>query len=148
MSSAMSPARRHALKSALDARKRAVIASIRQDLREAAGGLANGCEVADSADTVFAMCEDDLRFALLPMKSEMLAHIDDALRRLEEGRYGRCRHCHRLIPERRLAAMPFAVRCRPCEEKREQGGRDAARRSHGVQDATSTVLTPGPAESA
>jgi DnaK suppressor protein len=148
MSSAMSPARRHALKTALDARKRAVIASIRQDLREAAGSLANGCEVADSADTVFAMCEDDLRFALLPMKAEMLGHIDDALRRLEEGRYGRCRHCHRLIPERRLAAMPFAVRCRPCEEKREQGGRDAARRSHSVQFATSAALARGPAESA
>src|SRR4029453_17709596 len=148
MSSAMSPARRRALKSALDARKRAVIASIRQDLREAAGGLANGCEVADSADSGFAMCEDDLRLRVLPMKAEMLGHIDDALRRLEEGRYGRCRHCHRLIPERRLPPMPFAVRCRPCEEKREQGGCDAARRSHSVQYATSAALARGPAESA
>ena len=147
MRSMMSPARRHSLKTALDARKRAVSASIRQDLREAADGGASGCEVADSADAVFAS-EDDLRFALLPMKAEMLGLIDAALRRLEEGRYGRCRHCHRLIPERRLAAMPFAVRCRPCEEKREQGGRDAARRSQSVHYAPSAALARGPAESA
>ena len=111
-------ARNHALKTALETRKRVVLASIRQDLRAAADTEKSG-EVGDSADAVGAMCEDDLRFSLLPMKTELLEHIEVALRMLEEGRYGECRRCRRLIPESRLSAMPFAVRCRQCEEARE-----------------------------
>jgi DnaK suppressor protein len=119
MRSARTSARDRALKKALEARKHAVLTSIRQDLRDAADGVVKSGEVGDSADAVGVMCEDDLRFALLPMKTELLDHINIALRRLEEGRYGQCGHCHRMIPESRLAAMPFAVRCRQCEEARE-----------------------------
>ena len=42
-----------------------------------------------------------------------------ALRRLEQGAYGNCSDCNDPIPEARLAALPFAVRCRQCEAARE-----------------------------
>jgi DnaK suppressor protein len=51
--------------------------------------------------------------------SEVQGRIDAALRRLEEGTYGDCFECGDQISEARLRALPFAVRCKDCEEARE-----------------------------
>jgi DnaK suppressor protein len=40
--------------------------------------------------------------------------------RLDAGDYGVCLDCSGEISERRLRALPFAVRCQSCEEVREQ----------------------------
>ena len=53
------------------------------------------------------------------MKAETLNKINEALARLEEGRYGMCFECGDEIAEARLRALPFAVRCKDCEEARE-----------------------------
>jgi DnaK suppressor protein len=45
--------------------------------------------------------------------------IDAALQRIGEGTYGECFECGEKITEARLKALPFAVRCRACEEARE-----------------------------
>jgi DnaK suppressor protein len=57
------------------------------------------------------------------MKSETLTKVDAALRRLEEGTYGDCFECGEEIAEARLRALPFAVRCKDCEEARETAER-------------------------
>jgi DnaK suppressor protein len=46
--------------------------------------------------------------------------IDAAHRRLDVGQYGFCAECAKAIAERRLRALPFAVRCQACEERREE----------------------------
>ncbi|HEY4671529.1 MAG TPA: TraR/DksA family transcriptional regulator, partial [Gemmatimonadaceae bacterium] len=61
----------------------------------------------------------DIEFALIQMKSETLTKVNDALTRLEHGNYGYCFECGEEISERRLRALPFAVRCKDCEEARE-----------------------------
>src|SRR6266566_225506 len=48
-----------------------------------------------------------------------LNEINDALVRLEQGDYGYCFDCGEEIAEKRLRALPFAVRCKDCEEARE-----------------------------
>ena len=53
------------------------------------------------------------------MKSETLNQINDALIRLEQDNYGNCFECGEEIAEKRLRALPFAVRCKDCEEARE-----------------------------
>jgi DnaK suppressor protein len=53
------------------------------------------------------------------MKSETLNKINDALSRLEQGNYGNCFECGEEIAEKRLRALPFAVRCKDCEQTRE-----------------------------
>ena len=63
---------------------------------------------------------DDLDTALAQMKSETLVKIEQALRRLEAGTYGNCSECAQQIPTARLQALPFAVRCAPCEAARER----------------------------
>jgi DnaK suppressor protein len=47
--------------------------------------------------------------------------IDAALARVDAGEYGVCRDCEQEIDPRRLAALPYAVLCTECAQRREQG---------------------------
>ena len=80
-------------------------------------------EVLDAVESSEADIQDDIEFALIQMKSETLNKIDDALQRLDEGDYGNCFECGGEIAEKRLRALPFAVRCKGCEEARETAER-------------------------
>lgn len=44
----------------------------------------------------------------------MLRDVERALRKLEEGTYGICDRCGKLIPEVRLDARPWSVLCVDC----------------------------------
>lgn len=48
-----------------------------------------------------------------------IREIDDALARMERGSYGICEECGQPIPEARLMAMPSAIACIQCQERRE-----------------------------
>jgi DnaK suppressor protein len=62
----------------------------------------------------------EVDFALMQMKSQTLAKIDEAMRRLEQGRYGSCAECGTEIAAARLLALPFASLCRSCQEAEER----------------------------
>jgi len=71
------------------------------------------------AEAVEAEPDDDLAFALIQMKAEVLERVNEAVRHFDEGTYGYCVDCGEVIASSRLRAMPFAVRCRDCEDTRE-----------------------------
>jgi len=50
----------------------------------------------------------------------LLADVRTALKRLDEGTYGTCIVCGEPIPEKRLEAIPWALRCIKDEEQLEQ----------------------------
>ena len=50
----------------------------------------------------------------------LLSEVRDALRRIDEGTYGRCIACGQPIPEKRLEAIPWAARCLKDEAQLEQ----------------------------
>jgi DnaK suppressor protein len=58
-------------------------------------------------------------FAVVQMKSETLRKIDEAIQRLDAGTYGSCSECGTEITEARLKALPFADKCRDCQELAE-----------------------------
>ena len=66
----------------------------------------------------------EVDFALMQMKSQTLAKIDEAIRRLEKGRYGVCIECGTEIAAARLTALPFAALCRDCQAAEEQRASD------------------------
>ena len=110
------------LKQMLDARRREIQAEVQgkmRDVREEGtwGGKLN--EVLDAVESSEADIQEEIEFALIQMKSETLNKIIDALARLEHGNYGNCFDCGEEIAEKRLRALPFAVRCKDCEEARE-----------------------------
>ena len=106
----------------LQERRREIQAEVQGKMRDvrsegAWGGKEN--EVFDAVESSEADIQDDIEFALIQMKSETLNKINDALIRLEQGNYGNCFECGEEIAEKRLRALPFAVRCKDCEEARE-----------------------------
>jgi DnaK suppressor protein len=110
------------LKQMLDARRREIHAEVQGKMRGVReegvwGGKLN--EVLDAVESSEADIQEDIEFALIQMKSETLNKINDALVRLEHGNYGDCFDCGEEIAEKRLRALPFAVRCKDCEEARE-----------------------------
>ena len=46
--------------------------------------------------------------------------MDNALARIEQGRYGLCMRCGKLIPQVRLEAIPYAVLCIDCKSAEEK----------------------------
>jgi DnaK suppressor protein len=112
--------RRADIRRMLVERRRELLNEIRsrvRDVREI--GSNTNHHVTDLAETVEAEPEDDLEFALIQMKAEMLERVNEAVRHFDEGTYGYCLKCGEVIAAPRLRAMPFAVRCRDCEETRE-----------------------------
>jgi DnaK suppressor protein len=110
------------LKQMLDGRRREIQAEVQGKMRGVReegtwGGKLN--EVLDAVESAEADIQEELEFALVQMKSETLNKINDALVRLEQGNYGNCFDCGEEIAEKRLRALPFAVRCKDCEEARE-----------------------------
>ena len=76
-------------------------------------------EVVDQAEGSDADVNVSLDLALIEMRTTTLKGIDDAITRLDAGRYGLCFECSGPIAVRRLRALPFAVRCHSCEQERE-----------------------------
>jgi RNA polymerase-binding transcription factor len=115
----MTKTRYEDLKQTLQDRRHEMQRSVEDRIRHARTDAGN--EVLDEADSSGADIQADLEFALIQMNSEALRRVDDALVRLEAGEYGCCCDCAGEISESRLRALPFAVRCRNCEQRREQG---------------------------
>jgi DnaK suppressor protein len=44
-----------------------------------------------------------------------LQKIDEAIKRVDQGTYGICEECGRLIPQARLKIAPFTRHCVPCK---------------------------------
>jgi len=122
----MSRSRYTELRKMLEDRRRQIQAEVQGKMRGVReegswGGKLN--EVLDAVESAEADIQEDIEFALVQMKSETLNKINDALTRLEHGDYGFCFDCGEEIAEKRLRALPFAVRCKDCEEARENAER-------------------------
>jgi DnaK suppressor protein len=117
----MNPERYSELRRILEERRREMVTEVQEKIRdvrtEAAGTPVNG--VLDAAESSDADIQEDIELALIQMKAETLTRIDEALARLEKGTFGFCTECGEEISERRLRALPFALRCKDCEEARE-----------------------------
>jgi RNA polymerase-binding transcription factor DksA len=66
------------------------------------------------ADQSVARANDAVLGAIQLSADVELQYIDNALRRLEDGSYGRCEVCHGAIAPQRLAAVPYATTCAIC----------------------------------
>jgi DnaK suppressor protein len=83
---------------------------------EASSGK-QGQGVEDTGETAQTFQEVQLDESILQNERHLLADVEEALRRLQDGTYGRCLTCGQPIPDRRLEAIPWAVRDVKCEEQ-------------------------------
>ncbi len=74
----------------------------------------------DLADVASSTFEREKGLALESSVQQMLAQVEEALARIEEGTYGICQRCGNPIDVARLRVLPFAtldIRCKELEEK-------------------------------
>jgi DnaK suppressor protein len=76
--------------------------------------------VKDVADQSVKDVSQEIEYRLSERASQVVADIDQALLRIEEGSYGVCARCGRDIPERRLDALPTARYDADCQALIEQ----------------------------
>lgn len=80
---------------------------------EAPGQMTYGSQAA-AASHVFEQQRD---LALRERSRVELERVDAALRRLDDGTYGRCLNCGNPIAAERLDAIPWAAHCIDCARK-------------------------------
>ena len=76
--------------------------------------------VKDSVDMSLHDVNQEIAFRLGERESQIVADIDQALMRIDEGTYGTCARCGQEIPERRLEALPTARYDADCQSAIEQ----------------------------
>ena len=73
------------------------------------------------AETATATLGREIDYTLGENSEQVLADIDSALRRIDDGTYGTCVNCGREIPLQRLDAYPAASLCIDCRRSAEGG---------------------------
>ena len=107
------------LRVVLERRRAELVHEVQDRIRDVRSDAVADRDALDAAESSEVDVQDHIGFALIQLKGETLKQIDTALRRIDEGDYGDCVQCGGEIAEPRLRALPFAVRCRDCEEVRE-----------------------------
>ena len=75
----------------------------------------------DPADMAANAYTKELLVSMSANDRRMLDLIDEALERIERGKYGKCIHCGSPILEKRLQAVPWARHCLRCQDLNERG---------------------------
>ena len=109
------------LKMILEEHRLAIVGELQNKMRDIHNEdtVVSRLNVRDDAESSESQIQDDIDMALLQMKTETLKKIARALTRLNEGSYGYCSECQAELTEQRLRALPFALRCKQCEEMQE-----------------------------
>ena len=74
----------------------------------------------DQADVGATSFERDQELTLMNNEREMLAQIDRALARIDDGSYGVCESCEQPIGKMRVMAFPRATLCLSCKQREER----------------------------
>jgi len=73
--------------------------------------------IADMGTDTF---DKEFALGLISNQQEFIYEIDEALKRIDDGTYGKCENCKKAISLKRLNALPFArlcIKCQGVEEK-------------------------------
>ncbi len=75
----------------------------------------------DIADKAVSSYTREFLYSLTDGERSTLLQIDDALGRIDDGTYGLCLNCGRLMADKRLTAVAWASYCLDCQELAEKG---------------------------
>jgi len=108
-----------ALRERLQNQRDEILNMYKQDLRAGQESADDGTEdIVDRANNAY---NRELMFSLSDNERLTLLQIENALRRMDEGVYGRCTNCGQSIHILRLEAVPWARFCIDCQELAEKG---------------------------
>lgn len=111
----------------LDHYRQILLEQLRQHSELARGNQSDALDIAanddgvkDVADQSVKDVSQEIEYRLSERESQLVADIDQALLRIDEGSYGVCARCGKDIPERRLDAVPTARYDAECQSLIEQ----------------------------
>ncbi len=88
---------------------------LKQPQREAGGEISGyRTHIADQGGETY---QREFASQLTSQESKILIEIDEALQRIQKGRFGICEMCQLKIPKARLEIIPYARFCVKCKEK-------------------------------
>lgn len=76
-------------------------------------------DLPDEADLAASEISQSLTFELRNRERLMIAKIDTALSKIQNGTFGECESCEEPIHKKRLEARPFTTLCVNCQEQEE-----------------------------
>jgi DnaK suppressor protein len=85
---------------------------------------------ADPMDEIQYATERDLAISSADLVSNLLRDVRAALQRIRDGTFGTCIECESAVSPKRLAALPWALRCIKCQDAAD-GDRQESRESFG-----------------
>lgn len=92
--------------------------TLHKSQKEAAGDISGYTyHMADVATDTY---DREFSLGLASNERKILYELDDAIKKIEDGTFGICEDCKRLITKTRLKAVPSARLCVKCQEKREK----------------------------
>lgn len=101
-------------------------AGLRRDIEQAESQIADRLEDGirdagdDEADAGAKTFEREHEFAMTSNARDLLEQTEQALSRIDAGRYGACESCGQPIGKARLMAFPRAVLCVTCKQREER----------------------------
>ncbi|MFC4061428.1 TraR/DksA family transcriptional regulator [Planomonospora corallina] len=106
-----------------DATARMRLESMLSELDRSIGILRGGQPAfheRSAADAGAVLTDADRNQAMLDVATRQRRSVLEALKRIDDGRYGLCVDCGASVPEGRLEARPEAARCVQCQSRRER----------------------------
>ena len=86
------------------------------DETQEAGGIDNHL-----GDTATVTVDREIDYTLEENSEHVLAAIDAALKRIDDGTFGTCSNCGRQIEQERLEFLPYATLCIDCKRREGRG---------------------------
>jgi DnaK suppressor protein len=90
---------------------------------------------ADQMDEIQYATERDLAVLNVDRDSKLLRQVKAALTRIQAGTFGTCCDCEETIRPKRLAAVPWALRCIQCQEVADRQGPEREDVSEAIENA-------------
>ena len=110
------------IEQSLKERRKLLLDEIRRDVfrrfQEEHGDRYEGA--MDTGDMSVADLLESVGFKLAGIREEELRKIAEAERKIQNGTYGICESCGKVISEERLSAVPFALYCLDFEQSLEK----------------------------
>jgi len=114
--------RRAALRNALIKKREEIVREAKREISKYIRGETKQLvdTALDNGDWSVVDLSEDISLRQLSTHSETLLKIDEAIRKIDDGTYGKCEDCGEDISVERLKVLPFAIYCVDCQERREQ----------------------------
>ena len=88
--------------------------------KESSGDLSGySFHMADMASDSY---DRELSFNIASEEQLVVYEIDEALKRIEDGKFGKCIECEKKVPLKRLNVIPYAKYCIQCQSNDEKNG--------------------------